>query len=89
MVIHTVGASQESTVKQNFIYIYIPAVKRKNIYPTWKFTKKPAWLKEFKPTATVSQKEAIEGFLVAFKPRRDNPGPKKPIDCIYKHQEAT
>jgi hypothetical protein len=49
--------------------------------PTWRFTRKPEWLKDFSPTAIVSQADARNGFLAVVKPIRAIPGPKKPIDC--------
>lgn len=48
---------------------------------TWRFTRKPEWLKDFSPTAKVSQEDAINGLLAAVKPIRAIPGPIKPTDC--------
>lgn len=48
---------------------------------TWRFTRKPEWLKAFSPTANVSQAEAIVGLFAVVKPIRAIPGPIKPIAC--------
>lgn len=49
--------------------------------PTWRLTRKPEWLKDFSPTANVSQVDAIDGLFAIVKPTRAIPGPTKPIDC--------
>jgi hypothetical protein len=48
---------------------------------TCRFTKKPEWPKDFKPTAIVSQAEAMIGLFAAFRQSKAIPGPRKPIDC--------
>lgn len=53
---------------------------------TWRFTRKPEWLKDFSPTAKVSHADAIDALLAEVRPIRAIPGPMKPIDW---HREKT
>lgn len=55
---------------------------------TWMFTRKPEWLKDFKPNAKVSQAEAIDGFFANARPMRHIPGPTKPMDYSKDKQKA-
>lgn len=49
------------------------------LIPTCRFTRKPKWLNDFSPTATVSHADAVIGLFDIVRAMRARPGPANPI----------